>query len=210
MGEAEEARIAAAGTDSPGMTRGSLGRRASSRSGVAAVCSGAVATISRCERVAFFVLVALATGAGACTLPEVRGRVIDRDSGGAIAGAIVFERFEKAAVLGAPPTTLHARFAESDAAGGFAFASGLAPPRLPAQGRYPPRYGFAHPDYGLVRGVEAPAEGAALVLRGSRGAIAERQALATLCESPPREEWERTIRERACGPPRPSRPADAR
>jgi hypothetical protein len=140
-------------------------------------------------------------------LPAVQGHVVDRDSGAAIAGAIVFERFEKASVLGAPPITLHVRFAESDATGAFTFGTELAPPRLVAQGRYPPRYGFAHPAFGLVRGVEAPEANAGLVLRGSEEAVAAQQALRTLCESPPRDEWERALRERSCGFARP-RPAD--
>lgn len=157
---------------------------------------------------ALLLLVLSATGAGPCSLPAVHGRVVDRDSGDAIAGAIVFERFEKAALLGAPPTTLHARFAESDASGAFTFGAEVAPPRLAAQGRYPPRYGFVHPRFGLVRGVEAPENGAEIVLRGSQGAVAEQQALQTLCESPPRDDWERELRERSCGlaPPRPANP----
>jgi hypothetical protein len=169
-----------------------------------------VTNSSRVERLAFFVLVACATGAGSCSLPDVQGRVVDRDSGSPIVGAIVFERFETAGVLGAPARTLHARFAESDAAGRFVFRKTVASPRLVAKRRYPPRYGFAHPDTGLVRGVDAPREGSDLVLTGSRRAVAERQALAALCESPPREEWERELRDRVCGPARGPRPADAR
>lgn len=99
----------------------------------------AVPGIARWQRLALLALTAGAIGAGTCSLPEVRGRVVDRDRGDAIVGAIVFERFEKAAVLGAPPTTLHARFAESDAAGRFAFPAALASPGLAVQRRYSPR-----------------------------------------------------------------------
>jgi len=124
----------------------------------------AVPGISRWQHLSLLALTAAAIGAGSCSLPEVRGHVVDRDRGDAIVGAIVFERFERAAVPGAPPTTLHAGFAESDAAGRFVFPAALASPGLAAQRRDPPRYGFVHPDYGLVRRGEGPTKADDLVL----------------------------------------------
>ena len=132
-------------------------------------------------------------GAAGCELPAVRGRVVDRETGAPIAGAIVVELWREAGWMGEPARAESARFATSDAAGRFELA-----PERGAPGSNPPVYMFAHRDYGLVHAGEvAPVDGA-IELRGARGEVTPSQNLAALCELPPREDWERDLARRLC------------
>lgn len=138
-------------------------------------------------------VVACGATPGACSLPALRGRVVDRDDGRPIAAAIAIEWWHRSGWMGEPARASHVRWVASDAEGRFAFDSARAP--LGSRG---PSYGFVHPDYGLVRAGEAASGEAELVLRGSRADVAARQALAALCESAPREDWERELRPLVC------------
>jgi hypothetical protein len=142
-------------------------------------------------------LVAATVSAAAvgCELPAVRGRVADRESGAPIEGAIVVELWREAGWMGEPAHAEHARFATSDSAGRFEMAAERGP--LFGSER-PPVWVFAHPEYGLVHAREVEPAGGSVELRGARGEIAAQQALASICESPPREDWERTLASRVC------------
>jgi hypothetical protein len=145
--------------------------------------------------VAWACLAALALGVVACELAAVRGRVVDRDTGAPIAGAIVVELWREAGWMGEPARAERARFATSDAAGRFE----LAPEGGDLFGGDPPPvYVFAHRDYGLVHAGEVDPVDGAIELRGARGEVTPSQNLALLCESPPREDWERELALRLC------------
>lgn len=104
------------------------------------------------------------------------------------------ELWRDAGWMGEPARADHARFATSDAAGAFEIARA----RTSGTSGRPPVYVFVHPAYGLVHAGEvAPVDGA-IELRGTRGEVTPSQALASLCESPPREDWERELARRFC------------
>jgi hypothetical protein len=143
-------------------------------------------------------LAAAAIAAVACApLPAVRGRVVDRDDGAGVPGAIVIEWRLGGGVMGEPQRSLATRFAETDADGHFAFAPSSA--GCAAKWRSgAPSYGFVAPRYGLVRAGEIAATDSPIELRGSQGDVAAQQSLRALCESALREDWERTLRARVC------------
>ena len=145
--------------------------------------------------VAWACLAAFALGAAACELPAVRGRVVDRETGAPIAGAIVVELWREAGFLGEPARAESARYGTSDAAGRFELAPGRG---ALFGGDPPPVYVFAHRDYGLVHAGEVNAVDGAIELRGARGEVTPSQNLAALCASPPREDWERELARRLC------------
>jgi hypothetical protein len=134
------------------------------------------------------------TGAG-CELPAVRGVVADRADGAPIAGAVVVELWREAGWLGEPARAERARFATSDAAGRF---------ELPAEAgllfgaERPPVYVLAHPAYGLVHAGEVAPVAGVVELRVGRGQVVSEQAFAALCETPPREDWERRLASQIC------------
>lgn len=153
------------------------------------------------------VLVACAPGSGPCTLPGVEGRVVTGD-GTPIAGATVVEWWHGTGIPGAPAPVRHVRFAETDVAGRFSFPDDVAcSPRLALAKRYGPTYGFAHPAYGLLRGIEPAPPGEPLVLRlAPEQAVAARAAYASLCETPPGDDATRALARRVCA----TRPARSR
>ena len=143
-------------------------------------------------------LAAIAAGFGGCELPEVRGRVVDRDSGAGVADAIVIEQWREAGWMGEPARVERARTAITDAAGRFAIPAARTA-GLDARGDdHAPVYVLVHPEYGLVRAGEvAPANGEIRLEVSSEDAAA-RQALVALCETAPREPWERDLAARVC------------
>jgi hypothetical protein len=144
--------------------------------------------------------------ATSCSLPVVEGQVRDHDTAAPIADALVVEQWRGAGWMGEPQRTLDARFATTGTDGRFRFEASRASKLGSAlRQRYGPVYLFVHPQYGLVRSGEAPGAGEPLVLEGSLADVASQRALAALCESPTREEWERVVVERAC-PGRSKRP----
>jgi hypothetical protein len=145
---------------------------------------------------AALLLLSCVSGRGPCSLPAVAGRVVDRDTGAPIAGALVVEESRGGAVPSDAPPVSHARFATSDAEGRFAFDAAAAP-GLGCASRGRRSYAFVHPDYGLVRGGEA-ASAHEIALGGSRNDSASQSALGALCEIAPSGAWEREIAKRAC------------
>lgn len=144
-------------------------------------------------------LAAIAVGFGGCELPAVRGRVVDRESGAGVAGAIVIEQWREAGWMGEPARVVRARTASTDVGGRFSIPSArTAALDGPIGGDHAPVYVFVHPEYGLVHAGEvAPANGE-IRLEGSRGEAAARQALVALCETVAREPWERDLASRVC------------
>jgi hypothetical protein len=146
-------------------------------------------------RDALLVAAAAIVAVACAPLPAVRGRVVDRDNGAGVGGAVVIEWRHGGGAMGEPQRSLATRFAETDADGRFAFAPSSA--SCAAWRADAPSYGFVAPHYGLVR-AGVLATGSPIELRGSRDEAAAQSALASLCESAPREEWERTLRSRVC------------
>jgi hypothetical protein len=107
---------------------------------------------------------------------------------------VVVELWRDAGWMGEPARARHARFATSDAGGRFALESA----RVSGGGDHPPVYVFAHPEYGLVHAGEVAPIGGTIELRGARGEVTPSQSLRSLCESPPREDWERELASRLC------------
>jgi hypothetical protein len=132
-------------------------------------------------------------GFGGCEAPALRGRAIDRASGAPIEGAIVVEEWREAGWMGEPARTAAFRIATSQTDGRFAFEAARV-----ASGDRAPVYHLAHRAYGLVHAGElAPSDGAIEITARERDATAM-SALAALCESPPREAWEREIATQLC------------
>lgn len=139
---------------------------------------------------------ALLLGAGSCEAPAVAGRVVDRETRAPIAGVGVFEVWRSGRVLSDVAATRHTRTARTDRDGRFSLASeasvrGAGAPQAPS-------YVLVHRDYGLVHAGERDPRSGALAFELSRGDAAAQRSLASLCESPPREEWERAIAREFC------------
>ena len=137
--------------------------------------------------------------APSCTIPAVRGRVLDRDTRAPIAGVRVVEQRRSARALSDVAATLHARVAKTDAEGRFAFPGETsASVQVALRGGRAPSYVLVHPRYGLIRsGEREPAEGE-LVFEMSLADVTAQHSLASLCESPPREDWEREVAAETC------------
>lgn len=144
------------------------------------------------------VALALCLCGASCSLPAVRGRVVDRETRAPIAGALVVEEWRGGAVPSDAPSLVFVRFATTAEDGGFAFESTSAPGLgFTLRGARGPIYSFSHLDYGWFAGDLGPPAGA-IELAGSRGNPAAGRALEALCETAPRGEWEREIQSRAC------------
>jgi hypothetical protein len=143
---------------------------------------------------------------GPFVLEAAAGRVVDDDTGAPIADAEVIEWHRGAGSGGSQPT-YHARWATTDASGGFSFSREVAPSvRMWLLRTYDATYSFYHPDYGLEHAGSMPEEGS-LVLRGSRARAAMRRAnLDPICRGEADDPGSRHLAAVAC-PSRPSRPA---
>ncbi len=136
---------------------------------------------------------------GPFSLAAAEGTVVDRDTGRGIADAWVVQWYRGGGVPGASQPEYHARFAQTDAAGRFAFASAPAPsPRMWMLRTYGPSYSFFHGDYGLLHaGVQAGPE---VSLSGSlRDAALRRADLDPYCQGRIRGPGARRLAELACG-----------
>ena len=151
----------------------------------------------RILRVGCLALATLAAAAPSCTLPAVRGRVLDRDTRAPIAEVRVVEVRRSARALSDAAATLHARVAKTDAEGRFALPD-EASSTVALRGGRAPTYVLAHPRYGLVRSGDREPTDAELVFEMSLSDVTAQQALASLCESPPREDWERELAAEIC------------
>lgn len=109
------------------------------------------------------------------------------------------EQRRSARALSDVAATLHARLAKTDAAGRFAF-----PDETPAsvgvalRGGRAPSYVLVHPRYGLIRSDEQDPGDAELAFEMSLTDVTAQRSLAALCESPPREDWERELAAEVC------------
>lgn len=139
-------------------------------------------------------------GPGPCRLDAAQGRVVDRDTGEPIPGALVIEWWRGAGRMGGPQPVYHARFAETDAAGRFAFERAYAPSvRMWTLRTYGPSYGYYHASYGLVRGADGPAAGGEIALAGSlRDSAARFAEIEPLCGGRADDDWERALARAAC------------
>ncbi len=159
-------------------------------------------------------LVAMAPGiacaqAGVLRLDEVRGRVVDRDDGAAIADALVLEVYVRGGPSDAVRDELHGRTTRSDERGRFHFAAATAAV-APGLGEvHGPRLAFFHADYGFVRGARPdPGDASQHLLKGSKAEAALRRAdLAPFCRGEHRGAAARELARVAC-PDRPRRSAD--
>ena len=112
---------------------------------------------------------ACAPGSGSSRLKEVRGQVVDLDTGAPIGGAEVVEWYHGGGLSDVQPVR-HARFTTANARGEFHFPSAKAGASSALFKTYGPTYSFYHPDYGLVR-AGGPEDGFAR-LQGSRARAA--------------------------------------
>ncbi len=150
-------------------------------------------------RLGCLAIAALLVGTGSsCTLPAVRGRVLDRDTRAPIAGVRVVEQRRSARTLSDVAATLHARIAKTDAGGRFAFPGEAATSMVALRGGRAPSYVLVHPRYGLIRSGDQEPTGAELGFEMSLTDVTAQQSLASLCESPPREDWERELAAEIC------------
>jgi hypothetical protein len=137
--------------------------------------------------------------APSCSLPAVHGRVLDRETRAPIAEVRVVEQRRSAQALSDVSATLHARVARTDASGRFSFPSETpASAGVALRGGRAPIYVLAHPRYGLIRSDEKTPGDAELVFEMSLQDVTARQSLASLCESRPREDWERELAAEIC------------
>ncbi len=145
-------------------------------------------------------LLACLPSPGPFVLAAAEGRVVDRESGDGIPEAWVVEWYRGAGAPGGSQPEYHARFARTGANGAFRFDRRFAPsPRIWLLRTYGPSYSFFHPDYGLVHGGR-PAEGEAVLLRGSRGEAELRHAdVAPYCRGDLRGAGAQRLAELACG-----------
>lgn len=141
-------------------------------------------------------LAAMLLGAGACELPALRGRVVDRDTHAPIAGARVVELWRAGRALSDVAATRSWRVATTDAEGRFELPRETSARALRA-GRAP-SYVLIEPRYGLVRAGEREPVAGALDFEMSRDDVTARQSFAALCESRPREDWEREVAAAFC------------
>lgn len=146
------------------------------------------------------VLALALVGFGACELPPREGRVIDRETSAPVAGAQVIELWQAGRALSDVAATRHVRRSTTDAEGRFIL--GAERSMRTTQAARTPGYVIAHPSYGVVRFGEPRAADSTLEFAISRDDVAARNALAALCESPPREDWERDLAASLCRSPR--------
>lgn len=149
--------------------------------------------IRRMERLVL-ALIALLGIAPACEAPAVSGRVVDRETRAPIAGVGVVELWREGRALSDVAATKHVRSATTGRDGRFALAAEASL----GMGADAPSYVLVHRDYGLARAGERDPRGGALDFEMSRDDVAAQRALASLCESPPREAWEREIARAFC------------
>lgn len=141
-------------------------------------------------------LAVLSLGVGACELPARRGRVVDGDTRAPIAEVRVVELWRAGRALSDVAATRHVRLATTDREGRFALPAETSAGAL--RGGAAPSYVLVHPSYGLVRaGEREPIEGV-LDFEMSRADVTAQQSLTALCESRPREDWEREIAAEVC------------
>lgn len=148
-------------------------------------------------------------GLGPFRLAEAHGRVVDRDSGAPVEGALVLQWYHGASAGDGPRPEYAARWTTTGTQGRFAFASALAPsPRMWLLRTYGPSYAFHHPELGLVRGARPdPEDPGALLLLGARSeAELRRPDLAPYCRGEIQGAGARELARVACEP-RPPRPA---
>ncbi len=133
--------------------------------------------------------------AARCSLPAIEGRVLDRETRAPIAGVRVIELWRGGRAWSDVAATLATRSATTDAAGRFSFSEQSSA----RGGAEQPTYVFAHSSYGLARHDLPPAGDAGPpVFLLSASDAAARSALATLCASATREEWERELAREFC------------
>jgi hypothetical protein len=146
---------------------------------------------------------------GPFRLAEVRGRVVDADTGAPLAGALVIEWHRGAGPGGASQPVYHARWATSDPAGEVHLAASVVPSaRMWLLKTYEPDYALFHPSYGLQRGTRRA--GDRLVLRGSLARAEQGRAdLLPYCRGEHTDAGARRLAEVACAE-RPQRPPAAR
>ena len=137
--------------------------------------------------------------ASSCVLPAVHGRVLDHDTLAPIAGVRVIEQRRSARALSDVAATLHARVTTTDGEGRFAFPSEASTSvQVALRGGLAPSYVLVHPRYGLIRSGDQEPTDAELAFEMSLSDVTAQQSLASLCESPPREDWERELAVEIC------------
>jgi hypothetical protein len=143
-----------------------------------------------------FVLAAMLIGVGACEVPALHGRVVDRETRGPVEDVRVVELWRAGRALSDVAATRLVRFAKTDREGRFAFPAESAAGVLRAERT--PSYVLIHAGYGLVQAGAREPIGGALDFEVSHADVTALQALGALCESRPREEWEREIAAEIC------------
>ena len=145
---------------------------------------------------------------GPFRLAEVRGQVVDAESGAPLAGALVIEWHRGAGPGGASQPVYYARWATTDATGEFRLAaSAVSSPRMWLLKAYAPDYAFFHPSYGLQRGARKEAD--RVVLRGFLSRAEQGRAdLVPYCRGEHDDAGARRLAEVACED-RPQRPSAA-
>jgi hypothetical protein len=70
--------------------------------------------------------------------------------------------------------------------------------QLALRGGRAPSYVLVHSRYGLIRSGEREPVDGELAFEMSLADVTAQQSLASLCESPPREDWEREVATETC------------
>lgn len=140
---------------------------------------------------------------GPFVLGEVRGRVLDLETGEPIAGAEVIEWYVGGGPSDGARPVHHARWATTDPEGDFVLTESRASLRMLAGLSYGPRFAMVHPEYGLQR--QAREERDHWILEGDRRRVEQaREDLRPYCRGERQDAGAQRIREVAC-PPIPGR-----
>ena len=146
-------------------------------------------------------LLACSPGASSFVLEAVRGRVVDLESGEPIAGAEVIEWYVGGGMSDGARPVHHARWATSDADGGFVLAESQASVRMWAGKSYGPKFALVHPEYGLQRQARYDDASATWTLEGDKRRLEQAlQDLQPYCRGERDDAGARRIREVACEP----------